>query len=328
MGFELNSEDGWARVSDLANGRRRIDTGSEPERFVARPSCVTDYPDELIKAIWAVRGAAYLCDEILRDQSPDYVTRSIENGVLSFIEPRGTRGKRIIDFGCGAGASTCILARKLPAFDIVGVEPEPRLLSVAQKRIDHYGLNNVYFLQSSFSETIPEGIGTFDYIILSAVYEHLLEHERETLLPRIWSLLNENGILFINQTPHRYFPVEYHTTGLPFINYLPKSAAFWAARRLSKRIDRKVTWEDLLRSGIRGATEKEIMKILDKEDGGVQKIPPIVGGFKDDIELWFASTTIMDGSTTKEVIRTFCRILRVLCGISIIPSLTLALKKN
>jgi hypothetical protein len=79
----------------------------------------------------------------------------------------------------------------------------------------------VRFLVSPDANSLPPEIGTFDFVMLSAVYEHLLPEERRRVMPWIWSKLKPGGTLFINQTPYRYFPYEHHTTGLWFINYLP-----------------------------------------------------------------------------------------------------------
>src|SRR5205085_4362018 len=101
------------------------------------------------------------------------------------------------------------------------------------------------------------------------------------LLPRIWSHLKPGGVLFINQTPHRYSPIEMHTTGLPLINYLPDALAFSAARRFSKRINGDEDWTALLRAGIRGATTGEILRVLGARSALLE---PQRG---DHIALWY-----------------------------------------
>jgi hypothetical protein len=68
--------------------------------------------------------------------------------------------------------------------------------------------------------------------------------------------------MFLNQTPHRYYPLEYHTTGLPFLNHLPSPLAFRAAKRFSKRVAPNTSWVELLRDGVRGGTEREILNDL------------------------------------------------------------------
>jgi hypothetical protein len=67
-----------------------------------------------------------------------------------------------------------------------------------------------------------------------AVYEHRLPAERRTLMPQLSDHLWAGGILFINQTPHRWFPYEHQSTALWGTNYLPRPLALASARRFSR----------------------------------------------------------------------------------------------
>ncbi|WKZ19248.1 MAG: class I SAM-dependent methyltransferase [Candidatus Jettenia sp. CY-1] len=93
------------------------------------------------------------------------------------------KNKRILDFSCDAGASSIVLSRMLPNTEIVGVELDEKLLYTARLRAEHYQAHNICFIPSPDGNNIPDKLGKFDYIILSAVYEHLLPHERKNLLP-------------------------------------------------------------------------------------------------------------------------------------------------
>ncbi|GAI94708.1 unnamed protein product, partial [marine sediment metagenome] len=183
--------------------------------FVPRSICETSYPVDLIKQIMNVRGLAYLCDEIMRDEKPTYVQRSFKYGILSYFGEDSFDKKKILDFGCGSGSSTMILARMFANVEIVGVELEEELLSIAKMRAKHYKFSNVSFIRSPSGDNLPSELEDFDYVVLSAVYEHLLPNERKNLLPKIWAHVKPGGILFINQTPYRYSPIESHTTVLP-----------------------------------------------------------------------------------------------------------------
>jgi SAM-dependent methyltransferase len=225
-------------------------------------SCVTAYPEEMIQRILELKDPTYLCDEILREESPDYVQRALYFDLLSYCDPQDFAGRRLLDFGCGAGASTMILARMFPQSCIVGIELEERLLSIAKLRARHYGYDNVELLLSPSPQSLPDDLGTFDFVVLSAVYEHLLPAERCAVLRQIWDSLRVGGTLFLNQTPSRYFPVETHTTGLPLINYLPDRLALLYARSASKAKLGSSDWDELLRRGIRGGSVREIMGLL------------------------------------------------------------------
>jgi hypothetical protein len=160
--------------------------------------------------------------------------------------------------------------------------------------------------------------------VLSAVFEHLLPRERDVLLPRIWSHLKPNGILFVNQTPHRWSPVEMHTTGLPLINYLPDALALRTACRFSGRINRDDDWESLLRAGIRGATIREILGIVTRCGSATLLEPKRSVG--DQIDLWYGKLS-RHRAWLKKAIWASLKVLKPLAGVSLIPELILAIRK-
>jgi 2-polyprenyl-3-methyl-5-hydroxy-6-metoxy-1,4-benzoquinol methylase len=229
--------------------------------FVPVQHYQTSYSVELIELILNMKGA-YLCDEIMREEDPSYVQNELHDAIFMYIQAPDFENKRVLDFGCGAGASTVILARMFPSAQIVGVDLVSDFLSITKARARYYGFDNIEFRLSPNGKELPKDIEYFDYVILNAVYEHLLPDEREPVLRQIWSIMKPGGILFMTQTPNRFFPIEKHTTGIPFLNYLPDRVVLAMAHRLSKQVSPDESWETLLRRGIRGATEREIMNIL------------------------------------------------------------------
>lgn len=300
----------------------------KPGVFIPVPACETSYPLELIRRILAVKAPAHLCDEIARDESPGYVQRSLRYALLSYVSPEELRGKTILDFGCGAGASTVVLGRMLPETQIVGVELDEKLLSVARLRARHHGLRNVSFFSSPGAVTLPPQVGEVDHAILSAVYEHLLPRERRTLLPRIWARIRPRGILLINQTPHRYSPFESHTTSLPLINYLPDGLALFVAKRFSKRVNPDSTWESLLRRGIRGGTVREITGILRETCAKPVLLKPGKLGSRDRIDLWFRLSSAARLPASKKALATVLKALSAATGVTLTPELSLAIQKS
>src|SRR5882672_3226391 len=307
------------RVERRADGRHHIAVEPDQGCGGAAMSWTTTYPPELILEIHATKHA-YVCDEIRREEDPLYVERAIRHEVLGYVDAEAFRGKRILDFGCGAGASTLVMSRLFPPCEIVGVELEQRLLHLARLRADHLGRSTLKFFLSPSGTALPAGLGEFDYIVLSAVYEHLLPEERRSLLPRIWSHLKPGGVLFINQTPHRYSPIEMHTTGLPLINYLPDALAFALTQRFCKRLNGDEDWPAMLRAGIRGATIGEILHVL---GGDAALVKPKQG---DQIDLWHGKLSRRYG-WLKRSIWAALKALKPIAGIHLVPELTLAIRK-
>ncbi|HKU90931.1 MAG TPA: methyltransferase domain-containing protein [Steroidobacteraceae bacterium] len=322
--LELPGRKSAMRLEPLGDGRHRITVLPYPGQTAARRSWVTSYPVELVLRIFATKDLN-VCDEIMREEDPRYVEHKLRTEVLSYLSPEAFAGKRILDFGCGSGASPLVLARLLPPCEIVGVELEEKLLELARLRAQHFGRTSLQLLQSPSGDSLPPDLGEFDFIMFNAVFEHLLPHERHTLLPLVWRHLRPGGVMFLNQTPYRWSPVEVHTTqGMPLINYLPDSMTLWAARRYCKRIAPDESWESLLRRGIRGGTVPEILGIL----GGpthAQLLRPLpeVG---DRVDLWY-KTLSSKHDWLKRSLWMSLKAGKALSGREITPTLSLAIRK-
>jgi SAM-dependent methyltransferase len=222
----------------------------------------------------------------------------LKSQLFTYFRTEDFRGKRLLDFGCGIGASTLGIAKMLPESEVVGVELIPEKIEMAKTIAALQKVGNAKFLCSPLGDRVPDEIGQFDYVILCAVYEHLLPRERETLMPLLWSAMNEGGAIFINQTPYRYFPFEHHSTGLWFVNYMPDSLAHFVARKFarhdpttSRAVQTSPLWEDHLRGGIRGATEWEIIRNLTRASSSKARIlQPRAECARDRADYWFQKT--------------------------------------
>lgn len=324
-------EDGLGEAQLRATPNHTIEisvTPKHPEQFIPYPRCTTNYSTELIKEIFEAVGSVALCDEILRDESPEYVSRFLTYGLFPFVEPSEFQEKRLLDFGCGSGASTMVLSRLLPKTSLVGLELEPPLLKIARSRAAFYGRTDIDFVASPDPNTMPDQLGTFDFVVLSAVFEHLLPKERQDLVPRLWRQLNPGGVLFINQTPHRYFPVELHTTsGLPLLNYLPDSAASVYAKSVSRRNLQNYTWEQLLRKGIRGGSTKEVLNLIRTESDDFELLSPIHHGVSNHLDRWLQQTNTRPISRAKSAFARIAKLFQNCFGVAIVPELSIAIKK-
>lgn len=329
MEYTLHHPDAEILVKDTGTNKKEIKCKLKNNNvFMPTSNCETTYPIDLIEEILDVKGPECLCDEIKRDELPEYVERSIHDAVFCYVNKEQFKHTRVLDFGCGCGASTMVLSRMLPDTIIIGVELESNLLKIAELRANHYKKGDgVRFYLSPDGNSLPEDIGDFDFIFLSAVYEHLLPQERQVVLPLLWSHLKPKGVLFLNQTPYRWFPIESHTTGLIFINYMPDFIASFYARRFSKRKLGKDDWSTLLRKGIRGGSVGEIFKILKNHSSPPILLTPSQPGLKDRIDLWYA----ISSKSRYPIIRKFAfhlfKLIKISTGQIFLPGLSLAIEK-
>jgi 2-polyprenyl-3-methyl-5-hydroxy-6-metoxy-1,4-benzoquinol methylase len=328
MSITLRHQDGSVYVEQINTGKKLISVKLlNQDLFMPKSSVLTSYPIELIEHIMNVKGVNWLCDEIMRDEDSAYNQRQIELNIFPYFSKEFFKNTKMLDFGCGCGASTMVLARMFQNTEIFGVELDNEFLSVARHRAKYYGFDNVRFFLSPHSNSLPDEVRDFDYIILNAVYEHLLPNERKILMPLLWSRIKRGGILFVNQTPHRWYPIESHTTGLPLINYFPDNVALFCARNFSKKIKRNEKWENLLRKGIRGGTAKDIISLLEKASDHPLLLEPQLQGVRDRIDLWYKLQSIRKPSFVKKFIMILIRSLKAVSGITLISRLNLAIKK-
>ncbi len=328
----IDHPQGTISIMGEPDGSRSIRVAPKrPDTFIRTAECRTSYPLPLIKVIIKAKGAAYLCDEILRDQDPNYIEQHIVTTLFSFVHPHAFKNRRLLDFGCGAGASTMILARHLPGTEIAGVELEKRNLDVARLRASLYGYDHIRFFQSPSGEELPSALGTFDFIFLPAVYEHLLPDERARLSEQLWKRLKKGGVLFVDETPHRWFPIETHTTGLPLINYLPKPLALWYARYGSGRRLRLDDWNTLLRKGLRGSTGREILRRIRAFGGKPELLKPLPEAPRTPVDVWYegyARHASGRAGQAKRALKGILKTFYFVTRIPLVPYLSLAIKKK
>lgn len=324
----MECHDGRIVVAELGQSRRRITAYGKGSSDAPLGSCETTYPLDLIRSILDAKGAAWACDEISRDQDPESIQKFFEDDFLPYVDSADFEGKRILDFGCGSGSSTMVMARMFPRSQIVGVELSSEYLEIAERRRLFYGHEHVRFVQSPSGTSLPRDLGSFDFVVMSAVFEHLLPAERLILMPQLWAHLRSGGCLLLNQTPHRYFPFESHTTGLPLINYLPDRVAHAMARRFSPRGLTEESWDSLLRKGIRGATEREILASLGKTTAAAPALlSPRKPLYRDRVDVWYAALSPRHRSL-KAACRELLRLGERLLGTTFVVNLALAIGKE
>lgn len=287
----LTVAEGSVEIVELSDGRFRVTLKPRDASVpIARRSCETTLPLTVIQSFLDV-SFGWLCEALARHDDPEYVRKVVGTQLLAYFDPEDFRGKRLLDFGCGSGASTLALAAMLPETEVVGVELNAQSIRLARQVLAARSLPNARFIVSEDPTSLPPGIGSFDFVMLSAVYEHLLPEERLLVMPLIWSGMNYGGVLFVNQTPYRYFPYEHHSTGLWLINYLPDGLSHWLARKFSAinpEVNRSPDWKVHLRGGIRGGTEGEILGNLRSARAGRPTVIQPRG--QDRAAYWLACT--------------------------------------
>jgi SAM-dependent methyltransferase len=141
----------------------------------------------------------------------------------------------------------------------VGVEPDAARVERGTGIIKELGLSDRIVLKhTSSTDKLPFAEASFDVVFANAVLEHI-PSPRTRFIQEMWRVLMPSGHLIINETPNKYLPIDFHTTGgLWFVPWLPKNLARHYAI-LRGRFGRDKDWDH---SGWRGIGYYEITKAL------------------------------------------------------------------
>lgn len=105
--------------------------------------------------------------------------------------------RRIVDLGCGPGASTRLLATRFPAAEVIGLDSSDRMLASARAR-----LPAIRFEKRDIGAWRPPTPP--DIIFANSSLQWLPDHHE--LAPRLYSLLAEGGSLAVQMPDNRHEP--------------------------------------------------------------------------------------------------------------------------
>lgn len=240
-------------ITDLGARRQvTVSTNGHAVRFE------TVLSEPLVRWIFTDKGPRWVKDSIDRFEDPEYVERPLARLIARFSKADGK--VRVLDVGCGSGASSAALARM--GFHVIGIDPVEASVRIGTRVVQEYGVGERVTFFVGAGGTLPIQTGSFDVVLLCAVIEHVPPACRLALLQEAWRALRSGGLLLIHDTPNRLWPYDGHTTGLWFTTWLPRRLAFRYARRWSRVAPRGATDEELVSGGLCAPTYWEIRKAL------------------------------------------------------------------
>ncbi|MEP7183068.1 MAG: class I SAM-dependent methyltransferase [Betaproteobacteria bacterium] len=104
---------------------------------------------------------------------------------------------RMLELGCADGANLVPIAATFPAASFVGCDLSPRAIAAGRRMIADLGLANVTLHEQDL-RSLPEALGTFDYIVAHGVYSWVPAPVRDALLALAARRLSPDGILYVS----------------------------------------------------------------------------------------------------------------------------------
>jgi ubiquinone/menaquinone biosynthesis C-methylase UbiE len=134
--------------------------------------------------------------------------------MMNYIGLQNTENKKLIDLGCGTGATSIFAARLFST--VYAVDVSEAMLEQAKKKVKG-NIDNIEFIKAGFLSYEHEG-ELVDLIITKAAIHHLPDFWKQVALLRMNEMLKMGGLLYIHDVVFNFEPQEYVDTIKQWIN--------------------------------------------------------------------------------------------------------------
>lgn len=158
----------------------------------------------------------------------------------------------VLEVGCSFGHVTEFLAEQPEVAALHTFDTDEAFVAITRTKVQELGLRavrEVAHLTNDETCRLPYPDGAFAVVVASGVIEHLPARTRRAQVDEYYRVLAPGGHIAILDTPNRLFPLETHSVGLPFVQWLPPRAAYRYARMCRPGRFRNVTFEGFTQDG-------------------------------------------------------------------------------
>jgi ubiquinone/menaquinone biosynthesis C-methylase UbiE len=97
----------------------------------------------------------------------------------------------VLDLGCGTGRLLSALVDRQPAARYTGVDPDPRILTIARRRLEKAGAQ--VELRQGYAQELSFPAGAFDLVVSTLVFHHLSDGAKRAAMREVARLLRPGG---------------------------------------------------------------------------------------------------------------------------------------
>lgn len=119
--------------------------------------------------------------------------RHVHQEMIALAGPRD--GHRVLDVGCGTGNLLRATGKRHRNVELVGVDPDPRMLARAERKIRRAGLTAQ--LDRGFAQELAFPDASFDVVFSSLMLHHLETSAKDEMLAEVRRVLRPDGVLVL-----------------------------------------------------------------------------------------------------------------------------------
>lgn len=98
---------------------------------------------------------------------------------------------KLLDVGCGTGSLLILAKERFPQIKMIGIDIDPKVLSIANKKSQKTNLK-IEFIQTS-SANLPFANSSFNTVVSSLVFHHLPTEIKKQTIIEIHRILKKDG---------------------------------------------------------------------------------------------------------------------------------------
>lgn len=119
--------------------------------------------------------------------------KKFRNRLIDFVDPK--ENEKIVEFGFGTAQNIIILKQRFPNCNVLGVDIDPKIKSIAEYKLNKAGIETPLFLYDG--NKLPFEDDIFDKVYSSLVFHQLDMISKLKCLLEINRILKPNGELII-----------------------------------------------------------------------------------------------------------------------------------
>ena len=184
--------------------------------------------------------------------------------LFTWLRARGAAKLTLLEVGCSFGHMTEYLADQPEVASVYAFDTDPAFVAMTRAKVAELPLprvREVLCLDNDATRRLPWADGAFDLVLAVGVVEHLPVRNRRAQVDEYYRVLAPGGHIALLDTPNRWFPLETHSVGLPFVQWLPSGLAHRYARTFRRGTYGATPYEEFIADGTgwRNATLQECL---------------------------------------------------------------------